>query len=115
MEEYAKRGKYDFNFNEAHLTEEARASIKNIIDKSNTSDERVAQNKKLLEDHSWEFVDSLSEFIVTYTSINQVTQNQWHIYTHEHILKCTNLVDDQYEDVPYTLRYHVIRTPNGFT
>lgn len=107
MQSYTKKGKYDFTFDDAQLTAESRMAIKNIIDQSAASDEQVAHIKTKLDSQSGDFIDSLNEFIFNYTSINQLSLNDFYTYSAEHIIKFVNFVEDQYENVPYTLYYRV--------
>ena len=98
---YVKNGKYDVAFDESWLV--------NIIEKSLVSDERMVQIKKKLDHQSGEFIDSLSEFVTNYTTINQmVAINDFPLYQFEHTRNFVQFVEDQYENVPYTLKYHII-------
>jgi len=106
---YVKNGKYNVAFDESWLVNDTQTFLKNIIEKSLVSDERMVQIKKKLAHQSGEFIDSLSEFVTNYTTINQmVAINDFPLYQFEHTRNFIRFVEDQYEKVPYTLKYHII-------
>ncbi|WP_019243610.1 MULTISPECIES: hypothetical protein [Bacillus] len=108
MSSGVKTGKYDFTFTEDYLIEEMKYHLKNIVETSIESDERLLSAKKQLDNQSGEFIDSLNDFLLRYTSINQMFIQDHHRYNMEHILSMTHFIENTYENRSYNLYYHIV-------